>query len=60
MTLLKVISWRIISVSITLLVTSIFSGDIKAATELTFAIHSFLIVSHFIFEKVWEKFIIHE
>ena len=55
MTLLKVISWRVISISITLAVTSVFSGDIKAATELTFIIHSFLIVSHWVFEKMWER-----
>jgi len=52
---LKVIIWRVLSISITLIVTMILSGDIKEATKLTFAIHSFLIVSHLIFETAWKR-----
>jgi len=54
-TLLKVISWRVISISITLAITLAFSGNIKEATELTFIIHSFLVVFHWLFEKGWER-----
>lgn len=51
--LLKVILWRICSISITLLLTFLWTGDIVSASGFTFFLHSVLIISHWTFEKVW-------
>ena len=53
--LLKVISWRVISVSITLLVTWLVTGNLSEATGLTLVLHLILIVGHYLFEYVWGK-----
>ena len=53
--ILKVITWRVISILITLLVLSIFTGDIKSASGITFLLHVLLTACHFVFETLWEK-----
>jgi len=50
----KVISWRLCSILITLMTIWIIEGDIKEATYLTFFLHFILIISHWIFEHLWE------
>jgi len=52
----KVISWRIISILITMLFMSIFLGNIKEASKITIVLHAFLTFSHYGFETLWEKF----
>ena len=51
----KVISWRVISVSITMLVMWFFTGNIKEATGLTLFLHTLLTIANYLFETVWEK-----
>jgi|MDTB01.1.fsa_nt_gb uncharacterized membrane protein len=51
----KVLAWRVCSISITLLVTWLWTGDVKSASTLTIFLHFFLVVSHFIFENTWER-----
>tara|TARA_Y100000996_G_scaffold246722_1_gene193977 strand:- start:178 stop:369 length:192 start_codon:yes stop_codon:yes gene_type:complete len=54
--LLKVISWRICSISITLIVTWLWTGDIASASSITLFLHTVLITAHWIFENAWKKF----
>jgi len=53
--MIKVITWRMISILLTLLVTFIVTGDIKTATELTVLLHMVLMLAHFCFEMAWMK-----
>ena len=53
--LLKVILWRIISVSITLIVTWLVTGNLSEATGLTVILHLILIVGHYLFEFAWGR-----
>lgn len=53
--LLKVISWRVISVSITLLVTWLVTGNLSEATGLTLLLHLILIIGHYLFEFTWSR-----
>ena len=55
MILIKVVSWRIISISLTLLVTFIMTGDIESATKMTVILHTVLILAHYSFETLWNK-----
>ena len=55
MILIKVVSWRIISISLTLLVTFIMTGDIESATKMTVILHTVLIFAHYSFEALWSK-----
>lgn len=50
---MKVIVWRILSVSITLAVTWGVTGDLSEATGLTLILHLVLVISHYLFEKGW-------
>jgi len=52
----KVISWRITSILITMLLMSIFLGDIKEASKITVSLHALLTFFHYGFETLWEKF----
>tara|TARA_B100000700_G_C14964564_1_gene818232 strand:- start:1079 stop:1267 length:189 start_codon:yes stop_codon:yes gene_type:complete len=53
--LAKVISWRVISILITLFLLYAITGNIKASTGVTVLLHCFLTVAHFIFETLWEN-----
>ena len=53
--LVKVVTWRIISVLLTLLITLLMTGDIHTATRVTVVLHTLLILTHYIFESTWEK-----
>jgi len=52
--LLKVVTWRIISILVTLLVLSLFTGDVRAATGITIFLHALLTVIHLVFETLWK------
>ena len=53
--IVKVISWRIISVLITMIVMWFATGDIKEATGLTIGLHILLTIANFGFEVMWEE-----
>lgn len=51
----KVIVWRLISVSMTLVLMYLITGDGKEATGITFLLHAVLTACHYAFEKYWKK-----
>lgn len=53
--LLKVITWRMVSILITLLTLYVITGDIKSSSGITIALHTLLTASHYIFEKTWQS-----
>ena len=53
--LIKVISWRIISVSITMIVMLMVTGNVKEATGLTLFLHTLLTIANYFFETAWDK-----
>ena len=52
--LLKVVTWRVLSILITLSFLFLLTGDVKTATGVTLVLHCILTVAHFIFEAAWE------
>ena len=54
--IIKVISWRIVSITVTMIVMFLFTGNIREATALTLFLHAFLTIANYIFETLWEKF----
>ena len=54
--LTKVITWRIASVILTLIVMFLITGEIKSSTSITVMLHTVLTISHFAFEKAWERY----
>jgi len=55
-TLKKVIMWRIVSVSLTYLITFIYTGDLKSATAFTLFLHAVLMAANYIFEIIWNRY----
>lgn len=53
--LAKVIIWRLLSVSTTLVLTWAFTGDVKEATGLTAVLHCVLVIGHLLFETAWRR-----
>ena len=51
----KVIMWRFVSISLTLLLTYIYTGSFKEATFSTVVLHMTLVIAHYVFEKWWER-----
>lgn len=51
----KVIMWRIVSVTITLIATWVFTGSVKEASFFTFFLHVTLMLAHYLFESYWER-----
>ena len=51
----KVLTWRAISILLTLLVTLIMTGDVRSATKMTVLLHTVLILAHYGFESAWSK-----
>jgi len=51
----KVIAWRACSISLTLLVTWLCTGDVKEASLFTFVLHLILMSAHYSFEILWDK-----
>lgn len=54
-TLKKVVVWRLISMLITLFVMYVTTGDVIAATGVTFFLHALTLAAHYAFEIFWEK-----
>ena len=55
--LAKVVSWRIVSISTTLALTLLWTGNIAAASSFTLILHTVLVTLHWCFETYWEKYI---
>ena len=55
-TLKKVIMWRIVSVSLTYLITFIYTGDLKSETAFTLFLHAVLMAANYIFEIIWNRY----
>ena len=53
--LVKVLTWRACSVTLTLILTWLYIGSIKEASSFTALLHIILITAHYIFESLWEK-----
>ena len=49
-TIKKVVIWRVISVSLTYLLTYLMTGDIKEATGFTLLLHLVLMTTNYIYE----------
>ena len=56
-TIKKVVIWRVISVSLTYLLTYLMTGDIKEATGFTLLLHLVLMTTNYIYEIIWEKYV---
>lgn len=52
----KVVSWRVVSITITMLLMSFIMGDVKEASKVTIMLHILLTFFHYIFEMLWGKF----
>jgi uncharacterized membrane protein len=53
--LTKTVVWRIIATVITLVVTYLFTGELKQATSITLVIAMVLMVGYYINERVWDS-----
>jgi uncharacterized membrane protein len=51
----KVITWRVCSLSITLMLTWFYTGSVKEASFFTLILHATLVASHYLFELWWER-----
>lgn len=51
----KVLTWRCISILVTLLVLYAGTGDVRSATSVTVVLHAVLITCHYAFEKLWAR-----
>jgi uncharacterized membrane protein len=54
--MIKVVAYRMLSVTITLFLLYALTGSVKTATGVTILLHCFLTAGHFVFETLWEKF----
>ena len=51
----KVVLWRIVSITLTLVVLLFATGNIASATGTTLVLHAILILAHYLFEGQWDK-----
>jgi len=56
-TIKKVVVWRVVSVSLTYLLTYLMTGSIKEATGFTLLLHLVLMTTNYIYEILWEKYV---
>jgi len=56
-TIKKVVIWRVVSVSLTYLLTYLMTGSIKEATGFTLLLHLVLMTTNYIYEILWEKYV---
>jgi len=54
--LAKVITWRITSIVITMLMMIAIMGDVKEASKVTAILHCLLTAVHYMFESLWERY----
>jgi len=53
--LLKVISWRLLSLTITFILLFVLTGDFKSSSGIAILLHFINTVAHFAFETAWEN-----
>jgi len=53
--LTKTIIWRVIATLITLVVTYMFTGELRQATNITLVIAVLLMVGYYFNERVWDR-----
>jgi len=53
--IVKVITWRLLSVLITMIVMWFATGNIREATGVTLVLHALLTVANYGFEAVWDE-----
>ncbi len=51
----KVLIWRIISIIISTIILYLLTGDLKSASNNTLVLSGILVISHWVFEVLWEK-----
>ncbi len=51
----KVLTWRFISIILTIVCVYLMTGDIKESTRFTVILHVLLTCFHYVFEKLWDK-----
>ena len=51
----KIIVWRFISITLTLILSYLYTGSVKEATFSTVVLHMTLTTAHYLFEKWWER-----
>jgi len=53
--IIKVVTWRAISVILTVTLVWIITGSAEMATGIALAIHFVLVFAHYAFETLWDK-----
>jgi len=56
-TIVKVVAWRFLSITITLAILFLLTGDIKSSSKITLFLHTILTFSHYFFESLWNKYL---
>ena len=51
----KVITWRLISITITMILAYLYTGDLSSASSATVFLHATLVTFHWMFEVIWSK-----
>ena len=49
-------TWRITSITITMLLMIMIIGDVKEASKVTLVLHCLLTLFHYVFESLWDRF----
>ncbi len=53
--IVKVVTWRILSIFITLIVMGVATGNVIEASTITAVLHIIMVICHYFFEMQWEK-----
>ncbi len=53
--IVKTVVWRIIATAITFVVTLLFTGEIRQATNVTLVVAVLLMIGYYINERVWDR-----
>ena len=54
----KVFVWRILSITITLVITFFMTGNLIEASSLTVILHAVLMAAHWLFEIGWDRHVL--
>jgi len=55
--IVKVITWRFLSVLLTMIVMWFATGDIREATGMTMVLHAVLLLANYGFEAGWDEIV---
>ena len=53
--LYKIVTWRLISITATFILTWVMTGDVKEASGFTMILHALLMSLHWTFEVTWDR-----